>query len=925
MDPLNALSVASSVVQFVDFGRQLLSASYEIYRSPSGESSKNVDLRTISKDLTDLVAQIKKKVGPSANIKLDKSTAEYRLAEISKECEMILKEFEGALDKLGRQRSSKKTAFEMARGAILTALEDVLNASTVDRMRARLDNQKCRLVDATLFCLWEESKRSVYRDDQFKKQLDNMITILGRLDDRADKLSQETTHKALKIDSGSDVVSQPANSIDKIVTDGLHDRESLEDTRLYKQLVDSLWINRLTSVPQSRKEWDPASDGGEISTMFRGLYCNAILQSLAFETIQGREEAIPQAFKETFSWIYLREPTELDGLRLWSSFPEWLEGNMSQPYWITGKPGSGKSTLMKFLQQQPLLITHLKNWSGELPLICTSYYAWVAGSDLQKSCQGLMRTLLYRILTENPSWIPEIAPRRWLLSLTLRDINYLPSWYDWEMEESFETLLVKCGISTRLALFIDGLDEFDSPPFKVLELIQKINSRDCIKICVASRQWTEFNDAFHQSPMLRMQDLTAADLAHFVDAKLEGNRGFLERKRIFPMEAIQLVADVVAKAQGVFLWVSIVVRSLLDALTEGDGLSDLRTIVDQLPSDIALLYDAIWARIGSRNIIASAKLLVTFKAAKGPLSYMILWLADERQPLDFDIRTLSAEGRIGVREIVERRLDSRTRGILEISTGGNVDFLHRTARDWMLQPRIWEGISSQVPGDFDPYLQLLRAETLSMSETCAALPSGQWPNVKRVLWYASQVKQSPTADPELVLLLKKFDQEVYQAVRSASEPENDGTSKNKLTEHGDWNWMSVPVDADKHQHTFLGLMARYCVLPYLRANMPNDPNRTPSKMCISLLENAVFGYADTEYHIEWKQRIATVALLLDNGVSRKQIFVNGTSAIKEVRSWKEVTTSGDRKYYFTKVEELLSLKRSFKESLKTGFERVKGR
>ena len=154
MDPLNALSVASSVVQFVDFGRQLLSASYEIYRSPSGISSKNVDLGTISKDLTDLVAQIKEKVGPSASIRLDKSTAEYRLAEISKECEMILKEFKEALEKLGTQRRSEKTAFEMARGAILIALKDVWSASTVDRMRKRLENQKERLVHATLFCLW---------------------------------------------------------------------------------------------------------------------------------------------------------------------------------------------------------------------------------------------------------------------------------------------------------------------------------------------------------------------------------------------------------------------------------------------------------------------------------------------------------------------------------------------------------------------------------------------------------------------------------------------------------------------------------------------------------------------------------------------------------------------------------------------------
>ena len=214
--------------------------------------------------------------------------------------------------------------------------------------------------------------------------------------------------------------------------------------------------------------------------------------------------------------------------------------------------------------------------------------------------------------------------------------------------------------------------------------------------------------------MLRMQDLTSADMAHFVDAKLDGNRGFLELKRIFPTEATQIVTDVVAKAEGVFLWVSIVVRSLLEALTEGDGLSDLRTIVDQLPSDIALLYDAIWARIGGRNMVASAKLLTTFKAVQGALNYITLWLADENQPLEYDIRTLSTEGRAGVREIMKRRLDSRTRGILEISTSGNIDFLHRTARDWILQPRIWEGIRSEVPEDFDPYLQLLRAETIQI-------------------------------------------------------------------------------------------------------------------------------------------------------------------------------------------------------------------
>jgi hypothetical protein len=748
-----------------------------------------------------------------------------------------------------------------------------------------------------------------------------MITILGRLDDRADKLDQETTRKALKTNSRSDVASQPANSLHEVVGDALHDREPLEDAQHYKQLVDSLWINRFTPRPQSGLEWDLAT--GAISTTMQGSFRNAILHSLAFDTIERREEAIPEAFAETFSWIYLREPTERDGLRLWSSFPEWLESNTNQPYWITGKPGSGKSTLMKFLQQQPLLTTHLRKWSGEFPLICTSYYAWVAGSDLQKSCQGLMRTLLYRILTENPSWIPEIAPRRWLLLLTIRDIYELPSWRDWEVEESFETLLVKCGILARLALFIDGLDEFESLPFKVLELIQKINSRDGIKICVASRQWTEFNDAFHESPCLRMQDLTATDMAHFVDAKLEGNRGFLNLKRIFPTEATQLVTDVVAKAEGVFLWVSIVVRSLLAALTEGDGLSDLRTIVDQLPSDIALLYDAIWARIGGHNMVASAKLLTTFKASQRIPSYITLWLADEKQPLEYDIRTLSDEGRAGVRDIMKRRLDSRTRGILEISTRGNIAFLHRTARDWILQPRIWEGIRSEVPEDFDPYLQLLRAETIQMayqSDLSAEATMNFFQlRLAEVLWYASQVKQLPTADPELILILDKLDQELDQVFKIAFKGED---TYSRLIKQNAFQWALFPLYISVN--TFLGLMATFCVLPYLRAKMPSDPNQKASDRHATLLENAVFGYVGTHFQIVWKQRIATVAFLLEHGVSRKAILSDGRPVIETVRK-KKKTTDGDEKDYLIRVEKLLSPKRSLKESLKTKFERGKPR
>jgi hypothetical protein len=71
-----------------------------------------------------------------------------------------------------------------------------------------------------------------------------------------------------------------------------------------------------------------------------------------------------------------------------------------------------------------------------------------------------------------------------------------------------------------------------------------------------------------------MQDLTNADMAYFVKVKLESNRGFLELRQIFPTEAEHLIYDVAKRANGVF-WISLVVKTLLESLTEGDGLREL--------------------------------------------------------------------------------------------------------------------------------------------------------------------------------------------------------------------------------------------------------------------------------------------------------------------------------------------------------------
>lgn len=51
LDPLTALSVASSVIQIIDFGCKLVSETQQIYHSASGATKDNVTLREITEDI----------------------------------------------------------------------------------------------------------------------------------------------------------------------------------------------------------------------------------------------------------------------------------------------------------------------------------------------------------------------------------------------------------------------------------------------------------------------------------------------------------------------------------------------------------------------------------------------------------------------------------------------------------------------------------------------------------------------------------------------------------------------------------------------------------------------------------------------------------------------------------------------------------
>lgn len=685
---------------------------------------------------------------------------------------------------------------------------------------------------------------------------------------------------------------------DDQIIDLLNDNSDPGSASIYAELVRGLWNPKTLPTVQRQPQMESASQEMQIAII-------GSLVSGVFENIDDRGEAIAHSYEGTFHWVFKDEALERDGQALWSSFPAWLESKTDPLYWISGKPGSGKSTLMKYILQSAELKSCLAKWAEGYPLQIASFYAWIAGSDMQKSHLGFMRTILFQCLQAVPELVKSVAPRRWVLLNTLRSTKKQPPWQDWEVKECFDVLLTnydKSG-SRRLAIFIDGLDEFKVPPERTLELIHTVSDRGGIKICLASRQWTEFNDALDKYPMLRIQDLTEKDMIHFVQGSLEANRGFSDLSKAFPWEARSLIQDTVDKSSGVFLWSALVIKRLLQSLSAGDGLSHLRRVLEELPDDIERLFTTLWESIEGKKS-DSAELIALKKAAYPELNFLTLWLAHGGFEQQLDIAALSDDAKSGLRGTMVRRLESKTRGLVELSPKGNVEFIHRTAADWVAQGDIWATISSHLPQGFDPCLNLLLAEALRFPES----PTSSWfqhnpqevveNQMHRTLRYTFGVINSPTGELRtgLVKALDNMDksvrEEVYKTLRNV-----------------DWSYRS------RHGFPcrFFGIMTRYCFIPYLDAKLESEHETT--KMT-STLENAIFGHelTSTAAGVPLESRYNTVVFLLDRGVAPGELRRDKRRELR-ARALNPSTLSDEKeRKYWEDVERLVQEKESQGES-----------
>lgn len=156
---------------------------------------------------------------------------------------------------------------------------------------------------------------------------------------------------------------------------------------------------------------------------------------LRYHEITETHDRISNPADGTFEWTY-SDPAG-NGIP-WASFRGWLQhGN--DAYWITGKAGSGKSTLMKFIHHNQQTEKHLLEWARPARLLRAEFYFWNSGTEIQMSVEGLLRCLLHDIVSQlgldDEESLRCLFPSRWEV-LELFGHNQEP-WSSTELLASF--------------------------------------------------------------------------------------------------------------------------------------------------------------------------------------------------------------------------------------------------------------------------------------------------------------------------------------------------------------------------------------------------------------------------------------------------------------------------------------------------------
>ncbi|KAJ5390819.1 ankyrin repeats (3 copies) domain-containing protein [Penicillium cataractarum] len=381
---------------------------------------------------------------------------------------------------------------------------------------------------------------------------------------------------------------------------------------------------------------------------------------LAFPEMDSRFNDIDAAAIGTCNWVSQHKV-----------YMRWAASNRGL-LWIQGKPGCGKSTLLQYI------LSHFGETAnaGEEALTL-SFFFHGRGTELQRTPLGLFRSLLYQ-LRDVPDALSDVVDTFQQRCETVGKHNEKWQWHLQELQKFFGSSLQRALKTRPIWLFVDALDECGRVEAKdladffklVLKGLPSAKLKD-FHICFTCRHYPNLvlDGVFE----LCVEKENGADISTFVEGKLSS----------FRKRTSSTLPDLIMKrANGVFLWASLVVTQVLDLELEGAGLKHMEHVILSVPEELNALYFDLVQKMPSN----SGKLIQWICFAMRPLSLDELrWaMLVEADNTARSLHECEATGDYpSDDEGMKRRVQALTRGLAEVTTDTKVvQFIHQSVKEF---------------------------------------------------------------------------------------------------------------------------------------------------------------------------------------------------------------------------------------------------
>ena len=320
-------------------------------------------------------------------------------------------------------------------------------------------------------------------------------------------------------------------------------------------------------------------------------------RSLRFSDMRTRRNRLAErddlALQQVIrSFQTIEDPNTSNGTidEYWQRFVDWFRSDSNSLFWIQGKPGSGKSTLMHFLTSNDEALNWMKRWRPTSRIISHYFYA-LGKSPFQTDATGLYSGLLDQLLDGDQTLATNLVEQ--VPSSARKD--FLEDWPVQDLESLLQTALHSQQTGDPLYIFIDGLDEYSGAdrPDGLLQRLERIRQHPKVRICVSSRPDQLFLDKLSDFPGFELQRLTEADMRmHAENALAE----FKQQQKITEPLAEELATMLVQGAQGVFLWLHLALESIKEGIRGGDDDDSLKQRVSERPAELEEVFATMWKR-----------------------------------------------------------------------------------------------------------------------------------------------------------------------------------------------------------------------------------------------------------------------------------------------------------------------------------------